>query len=66
MYICADVAMYVYIYIFTIYKKYMWGIINYADNYIDGCYNLSAILKLTINNVTFWTTENLEKNKVKS
>jgi hypothetical protein len=35
----------VYIYIY-IYPKNICGIGNYADNYIDGSYNLSAILKL--------------------
>jgi hypothetical protein len=33
--------MYIYI-----YKKIYMGIGNDADNYIDGNYNLSAILKL--------------------
>ena len=36
-------CMYVHTYI---YPKNIWGIGNYADNYIDGSNNLSSILKL--------------------
>jgi hypothetical protein len=37
------VCTYIYIYI---YPKNIWGIGNYADNYIDGSNNLSSILRL--------------------
>jgi hypothetical protein len=36
-----------------IYPQNIWGIGNYADNYIDGSSNLSAILKL-IHPLTFY------------
>jgi hypothetical protein len=42
-----SVNVYWYVYVYTyIYPQNIWGIGNYADNYIDGSNNLTAILKL--------------------
>jgi hypothetical protein len=43
MYIWVCTCMYINIYI---YPKNIYGIVNDADNYVDGSNNLSTILKL--------------------